>query len=153
LSVNRDDAAINIYIAMCYFKLEYYDVSSEILTAYLQNYPTSLVAVSLKACNDCQLYGGSTAEKTLLALEKTHDKIKEHAMVEHNLEIFRNDKRRLPHVLPSLYDVIPEARLNMVIYHLNNQEIREAFALLEDYEPTEPIEYHLKGTLMCITRT
>jgi len=28
---NRDYQAVNVYIALCYFKLEYYDVAAEIL--------------------------------------------------------------------------------------------------------------------------
>jgi intraflagellar transport protein 56 len=30
-------------------------------------------------------------------------------------------------VLPPLLDVIPEARLNLVIYYLKNDEVNEAF--------------------------
>jgi hypothetical protein len=33
---NRDDLALNVYVAMCYYKLDYYDVSLEILQVYLQ---------------------------------------------------------------------------------------------------------------------
>jgi intraflagellar transport protein 56 len=33
---NRDDLALNVYVAMCYYKLDYYDVSLEILAVYLQ---------------------------------------------------------------------------------------------------------------------
>ena len=33
---NRDDVALNVYVAMCYYKLDYYDVSLEILAVYLQ---------------------------------------------------------------------------------------------------------------------
>ncbi|CAM9313332.1 unnamed protein product, partial [Sphacelaria rigidula] len=33
---NRDDLALNVYVAMCYYKLDYYDVSLEILVVYLQ---------------------------------------------------------------------------------------------------------------------
>jgi intraflagellar transport protein 56 len=33
---NRDYAALNVYVALCYYKLDYYDVSLEILAAYLQ---------------------------------------------------------------------------------------------------------------------
>ena len=33
---NRDDIALNVYVAMCYYKLDYYDVSLEILEVYLQ---------------------------------------------------------------------------------------------------------------------
>ena len=48
---NRDDLALNVYVAMCYFKLDYYDVSIEILAVYLQAHPDSAVAMNLKACN------------------------------------------------------------------------------------------------------
>ena len=37
---HREDLAINVYIAMCYYKLDYYDVSLEILGVYLQAFPT-----------------------------------------------------------------------------------------------------------------
>jgi intraflagellar transport protein 56 len=48
---NRDDLALNVYVAMCYYKLDYYDVSMEILAVYLQAHPASAVAINLKACN------------------------------------------------------------------------------------------------------
>ena len=33
---NREYLALNVYVALCYYKLDYYDVSLEILAAYLQ---------------------------------------------------------------------------------------------------------------------
>ena len=33
---DRDNVALNVYVAMCYYKLDYYDVSLEILAVYLQ---------------------------------------------------------------------------------------------------------------------
>lgn len=48
---NREFLAINAYIALCYYKLDYYDVSQEILNSYLSSYPTSVIATNLKACN------------------------------------------------------------------------------------------------------
>lgn len=48
---NRDHIAFNVYVAMCYYKLDYYDVSMEILAVYLQAHPSSAVAINLKACN------------------------------------------------------------------------------------------------------
>ena len=33
---NRESIALNVYVALCYYKLDYYDVSLEILAAYLQ---------------------------------------------------------------------------------------------------------------------
>jgi intraflagellar transport protein 56 len=32
---NREFAAVNYYIALCYYKMDYYDVSLEILQSYL----------------------------------------------------------------------------------------------------------------------
>ena len=49
--------------------------------------------------------------------------------------------------MPPLLDMIPEARLNLVIYYLRNDEIQEAFNLIKDLEPTTPAEYTLKGVV------
>jgi intraflagellar transport protein 56 len=48
---NREYLAINVYVALCYYKMDYYDVSLEILSAYLNQHPTSVMAINLKACN------------------------------------------------------------------------------------------------------
>ena len=58
--------------------------------------------------------------------------------------MFRNGEGALQ-VLPPLVDVIPEARLNLVIYLLKQDDITEAYALIKDLEPTVPQEYILKG--------
>lgn len=44
---NRDDLALNVYVAMCYYKLDYYDVSLEILAVYLQSHPLSPIGQSI----------------------------------------------------------------------------------------------------------
>lgn len=38
-------------MALCYCKLDYYDVSLEILGVYLNAFPDSALAINLKACN------------------------------------------------------------------------------------------------------
>ena len=50
-------------------------------------------------------------------------------------------------VLPPLVDVISEARLNLVIYYLRQDDVSEAYALIKDLEPTVPQEYILKGVV------
>ena len=65
---NKDYHAINIYVALCYYKMDYYDVSLEILAVYLSLYPDSIVSVNLKACNHYQLYNGKAAEVELKQL-------------------------------------------------------------------------------------
>ena len=62
---HRDFLALNVYVALCYCKLDYYDVSLEILAVYLQQHLDSAVAVNLKACNLFKLYTGKAAEAEL----------------------------------------------------------------------------------------
>jgi intraflagellar transport protein 56 len=60
--------------------------------------------------------------------------------------VFRSGENALQ-VLPPLIDVIPEARLNLVIYYLRNEEFKEAHNLMKDIEPSSPEEYILKGVV------
>ena len=53
---------------MCYYKLDFFDVSQELLSVYLQYYPDSVVALNLKACNNFKLYNGKTAQDDLKQL-------------------------------------------------------------------------------------
>jgi intraflagellar transport protein 56 len=52
-------------VALCYHRLEYYDVSQEVLAVYLQSHPDSAIALNLKACNTFRLYTGARAENEL----------------------------------------------------------------------------------------
>lgn len=58
----REYLAVNVYVALCYYKLDYYDVSQEVLSVYLQQFPDSAIAINLKACNHFRLYNGKAAE-------------------------------------------------------------------------------------------
>ena len=60
--------------------------------------------------------------------------------------VFLNGEGALQ-TLPSLVDVIPEARLNLVIYYLRQGNIAEAYELMKDIEPSQPNEYILKGVV------
>lgn len=89
----RKFEAINVYIALCYYKLEYFDVSLEILTGYENFDPESIFAANLKACNNYQLYNGKNAEDSLKNVRqkfKGGDLIKESDLLRHNLVVFRN---------------------------------------------------------------
>lgn len=44
-------------------------------------------------------------------------------------------------------DVVPEARLNLVIHYLQNDDIKEGFKLIKDMQPAVPQEYILKGVV------
>uniref|UniRef100_A0A8C6LM64 Intraflagellar transport protein 56 n=1 Tax=Nothobranchius furzeri TaxID=105023 RepID=A0A8C6LM64_NOTFU len=116
---NRDFLALKVYVALCYYKLDYYDVSQEVLAVYLQRVPDSTIALNLKACNHFRLYNGKAAEAELNNLMDISSCSFEFAkeLIQHNLVVFRGGVGALQ-VLPPLIDVIPEARLNLVIYYL-----------------------------------
>nr|CAG4651755.1 EOG090X04LA [Triops cancriformis] len=143
---NRDYLALNVYVALCYYKLDYYDVSQEVLQMYLQHFPDSVIAVNLKACNHFRLFNGKAAENELRPLTDSVSgpSLFGGELVKHNLVVFRGGEGALQ-VLPPLVDVVPEARLNLVIYYLRQDQLTEAYRLIKEVEPTVPQEYILKG--------
>ncbi|XP_069508807.1 intraflagellar transport protein 56 isoform X1 [Ambystoma mexicanum] len=145
---NREFLALNVYVALCYYKLDYYDVSQEVLAVYLQQVPDSTIALNLKACNHFRLYNGKAAEAELKSLMDNSSSSFEFAkeLIRHNLVVFRGGEGALQ-VLPPLVDVIPEARLNLVIYYLRQDDVQEAYNLIKDLEPSTPQEYILKGVV------
>jgi intraflagellar transport protein 56 len=146
---NKDFHAINIYVALCYYKMDYYDVSLEILAVYLGLNPESITAVNLKACNHYQLYNGKAAEAELKVLQNASTSgnvYQDNDLLRHNLVVFRGGENALQ-VLPPLVDIFPEARLNLVIYYLKNDEINEAYNLIKDMNCVVPKEYILKAVV------
>lgn len=149
LIANREFLALQVYVALCYYKLDYYDVSLDILAPYLSAYPDSGIAINLKACNHYKLYDGKNAEaelKTMLDQLNSSATHVDNDLVRLNLVVFRNGENA-QQALPPLLDLIPEARLNLVIYHLRHNEIPEAFELMKNVEPTTPQEFILKGVV------
>lgn len=63
--------------------------------------------------------------------------------------MFRSGENALQ-VLPPLLDIMPEARLNLVIYYLKNEEIQEAYKLVKDMEPVVPKEYIIKAVVHAV---
>lgn len=58
--------------------------------------------------------------------------------------VFREGEGALQ-VLPALVDILPEARLNLVVYYLRQGDHDEAYELIKDLEPAIPQEYILKA--------
>lgn len=137
--------ALNVYVALCYYKLDYYDVSQEVLGVYLAQHPTSTVAGNLKACNVFRLYNGKSAETELKQISSDQHTFGQD-LVKHNLVVFRNGEGALK-VLPELVDVVPEARLNLAGHRLRNREPLEARELLEPLQPTSPLHYILRAVV------
>ncbi|XP_045497393.1 intraflagellar transport protein 56 [Colias croceus] len=141
----RNYMALNVYVALCYYKLDYYDVSQEVLGVYLTQHPTSTIASNLKACNLFRLYNGKSAEAELKQISSDQHTFGQD-LVKHNLVVFRNGEGALK-TLPELVDVVPEARLNLAGYRLRHREPLEARALLEPLQPSSPLHYILRGVV------
>ena len=112
---NRTFIALNVFVALCYYKLDYYDVSQEVLAMYLSKFPDSVTAVNIKACNHYRLYNGKAAEaelRTLLDSASSNFTFAKE-LIRHNLVVFRGGEGALQ-VFPSLLPVLPEARLNLL---------------------------------------
>lgn len=141
----RNFLALDIYLGLCYYKLDYYDISQEVLDTYLTKFPDSIIAINLKACNRFRLSNGRAAEMELKNLISA-DGIFGADLIKHNLVVFRNGEGALQ-VLPELVDIIPEARLNLSIHYLHNGDIKKAEDLLKNIQPAMPSEYILKGVV------
>jgi intraflagellar transport protein 56 len=63
--------------------------------------------------------------------------------------VFRGGENALQ-VIPTFLDVIPEARLNLVIYYLKNDEVNEAYNLIKDMDCVLPKEYILKAVVHAV---
>ncbi|KAJ0409063.1 hypothetical protein P43SY_002197 [Pythium insidiosum] len=168
---HRDRAtALHVYLAMCYFSMDYNDVSLELLAVYLETHPDSFVARNLKASNQFRLYSGVEAAEELESFRQrfpSHPCTQEgtllqaedmgiRSMYRHNKAIFAEAISSAQRVegapvttalLSPLVDHIPEARMNLVLSFLHRHEYREAFALMEDQEPVTPLEHIVKGVL------
>lgn len=106
---SRKYEAINVYIALCYYKMEYFDVSLEILSGYETFDPESIFTANLKACNNYQVYSGKNAEEALRPIQqkfKGGDLFKENDLLRHNLVVFRNGENAMQY-LPPLLELFP----------------------------------------------
>lgn len=149
---NKELLALNVYMALCYYKLDYFDVCLDLLTQYMTMTEPSIIGANLRACTTFQLYNGKTAEDELRMLEKvphSGDLFQDNDLLRHNLVVLRNGENAMQ-ILPPLVDVISETKLNLVIYHLKNQDIEEAFNIMKDVEPTSPKEYILKAIVHAV---
>uniref|UniRef100_A0A336MWT4 CSON007613 protein n=1 Tax=Culicoides sonorensis TaxID=179676 RepID=A0A336MWT4_CULSO len=141
---NKDMLAINVYVSLCYYKLDYYDMSQEILDLYLVQHPDSTIAINLRACNKFRLDNGRIAEHDIKNMIDNGTFGAD--LIKHNLVVFRNGAGALQ-ILPQLIDIVPEARLNLAIHYLHRNDMREAYELVKDIQPTVPHEYVLKGVV------
>lgn len=84
-----------------------------------------------------------------MSLYKGSNLFEDNDLLRHNLVVFRSGENALQ-VFPPLVDAFPEARLNLVIYHLKNESYNEAFELVKDLEPSIPREYIIKAVVYAV---
>ena len=149
--------ALNIYLAMCYYKLEFFDIAGDLVNHYLSLHPDSIVANNLKAAIEYNASGNDKAAKDMLLslknLSKSSDIIEDNDLLQHNLAVFDNDPSSTTSKLKifnGLIDIIPEARQNLIIYYLRNDQVNQAYNLIKDMQPVTTKDYILKAVVHCI---
>jgi intraflagellar transport protein 56 len=138
---------------MCYYKEEFYDVALELVNNYLFTHKDSVVANNLKAAIEYNSTGNrKMAEAILLNLQdlcKNGNILEENDYLRHNMVVIKDGENALK-VFSSLVDIIPEAKLNLIIYYLRNDQINNAYNIIKDMQPTSTKEYILKAVVHCL---
>lgn len=118
------------------------------MDTYEQTHDECISVANLRACNQYHLYNGAAALDVYKEALDHHDTIlNQNILLRHNSVVFSEGERSLQYLSP-LVGNIPEARLNLAIYHLRNGHIEEAEALLEEIlEPSTPQECILMGVV------
>jgi len=137
----------------------------QVLQLYLDKHADSATAVNLKACNHFKLYNGRSAENELRLFEEQATPTLQFArdVIKHNRVgarvrrgnavqvVFAGGEKAL-HTLPSLVDVVPEARLNLIIHYLRQgtpADMDSAFQLGEQITAVTPHEFIVKVRVLC----
>uniref|UniRef100_A0A2I3HYY3 Intraflagellar transport protein 56 n=1 Tax=Nomascus leucogenys TaxID=61853 RepID=A0A2I3HYY3_NOMLE len=143
--VGEEEEDTNLWIGYCAFHLgDYKRALEEYENATKEENCNSEVWVNL-ACTYFFLGMYKQAEAAGFKASKSRLQNRLLFHLAHKV-VFRGGEGALQ-VLPPLVDVIPEARLNLVIYYLRQDDVQEAYNLIKDLEPTTPQEYILKGVV------
>ena len=120
-----------------------------ILKHFSQVYSESYAAANLKACNYYCLFNGKVPENELKMFSDLPKAGSIKELIRHNITVFSNGDKALQ-VLPSLIDIIPEARLNLGIFYLRHNQPDKANEVLKDLNPSTPQECALKAIVNVI---
>ena len=143
--------------------MDYFDEALACARAYLEKYPDSPTAINLEAACLYRIVSPRAADQCLRKLKSFAESDLSFAkdLILHNTVVFRNGETALQ-VLPSLVDVVPEARKNLIIYYLKKSKISDfknmlitgwifsddvdlAFSHAEGLTSKTPTEYLLKA--------
>jgi intraflagellar transport protein 56 len=134
---------------MCQFRLDQFEESNESVDQYLAVNSDSAVGLNLKACAYLRLFDAEIAQSQILQVRKFSSAAYSFidSLVEHNLVVFHDGEDGFS-VLPGLVDVLPEARLNLAVLYLRDNNPAEAYRLVQQFLPVDPSEVILKATVM-----
>jgi intraflagellar transport protein 56 len=152
--------ALNIYLAMCYYKLEYFDIALDLVNHYLTIHKDSVVANNLKAAIEYNSTGNDKAAQAYIQSlqdmcknNTANNLIEDSDLLRHNMAVFDNEESSNSNklkVFSNLVDIIPEAKLNLIIYYLRNDQVNQAYSLIKDIQPQNTKEYILKAVVHCL---
>ena len=149
---NKKNFAVNIYLAICYYRQEYYEIALDIVQQYLNVFPDSIFANNLKSCCLYETTDGKEAHEEIKKLEKRYEGgslADNNDLICHNTSVFKVGENALK-VFPPLTDLYPEAKMNLIIHYVRNNEIDNAFRLCHDMEPVTPRQYVLKAVVLTL---
>ncbi|OHS98347.1 hypothetical protein TRFO_08933 [Tritrichomonas foetus] len=141
--------ALHVYIAMCQYKLDQFDESNESVDQYLATNSDSAVALNLKSCDYLRLFDPEVAESQLLQIRKFSSASYEfiEALIKHNICVFHDGTDGFT-ILTPLVSALHEARYNLCILYMRENNPTEAFNLLTDqFQTLELNEQLLKATI------
>ncbi|GMS84224.1 hypothetical protein PENTCL1PPCAC_6399, partial [Pristionchus entomophagus] len=141
LTANENMIALNFYIALAEFKQESYVPAEMFVKRFLHHYPDSPAGLNLY--NSIKFRAGKPVNVDTSIISHLYPAAK--VLFQHNHVIFTGGTNVMQ-VLPTLVDEVPEARINIALYHLNREDYESAFRTMEYVdEPKFPYEFLLKG--------
>ena len=145
LTSDSDHLALYVYSAMALFKMGLDEESLQALSVYTQTNPQSAIATNLQACCAYHLRNKEAALEVLDTQcdSKTMD---ENNVVRHNSVVFKNGDGALQ-TLPGLVGQIPEARTNLAVYYLKENELDLAAELINEMDADSPHSHLVLGIL------
>jgi intraflagellar transport protein 56 len=148
LQQHPDFMALNVYIAMCQYKLDQFEDANESVDQYLAVSSDSAVGLNLKACAYLRLFDPEIAESQLLQIRKFSSASYSFvdSLIKHNIVIFHNGEDGFTE-LPKLVGALNEARFNLAVLYMRQSNCSEAYNLLQKFVPVDINESILKATV------
>lgn len=143
-----DYIALNVYIGMCLFKLDRFDESNDACDMYLSSHTDSAVTLNLKSCDYLRIYDAQTAESQILQIQKFSSASYSYFdnLLSHNLCVFHGGDDGFK-ILPKLINILPEAKYNLAILYMRQNNPLEAENLMHDFIPLDIQDTILKASV------